>query len=57
MPNPVGGSKFSPETAAVSHGLAIFADMKIVNIGNRILNNYLVETDRGWVADDEGRRK
>ena len=28
--------------------------MKIINIGNRVLNNYLVETDRGWVAVDTG---
>ncbi len=28
--------------------------MKIVNIGNRVLNNYLVETDKGWVAIDTG---
>ncbi len=28
--------------------------MKIVNIGNRVLNNYLVETDKGWVAVDTG---
>ena len=28
--------------------------MKIVNIVNRILNNYLVETDKGWVAVDTG---
>jgi glyoxylase-like metal-dependent hydrolase (beta-lactamase superfamily II) len=28
--------------------------MKIVNIGNRILNNYLIETDKGWVAVDTG---
>ncbi len=28
--------------------------MKIVNIINRVLNNYLVETDKGWVAVDTG---
>jgi glyoxylase-like metal-dependent hydrolase (beta-lactamase superfamily II) len=28
--------------------------MKIINIGNRILNNYLVETAKGWVAVDTG---
>ncbi len=28
--------------------------MRYVNIGNRILNNYLIETGNGWVAIDTG---
>ncbi len=28
--------------------------MKCVNIGNRVLNNYLIKTDKGWIAVDTG---
>ncbi len=28
--------------------------MKCVNIGNRVLNNYLIKTGKGWIAVDTG---